>query len=571
MQKLLSTLLTIILFQTSIFSFPVSFPSLCFSNTTTKATIGKGKIIVGGQEQSSEALSDLNRDTTNSQTITKDQITADLNAELNVDVKLLASLVDAVYNGDANKISVVKDYNNTKNKIKEIKQKIQEKLKAKKEEIVKQRKQDLKDKIKEQQFSANEEQDRAIKQEIDNNEEVLELQQSIDNLKIVEEYVKENNIKDKKEIEKYKRLAVENVEIIKDEPSGKLYILTDHTYETGDKIIEAGIERKILEITQDVLNETREGTASDKLAEQINIAKNAINECIDKYTYQGISYGLSRFSSDTDSSLPIAQIGFDILGMIPVVGVLGDFASYKISEYYNDDAGMFLSVVGMTDIYPQAVVVGTAGSVTKAAKDVAKSAKVIEKLIKTISKDGGKTAELAIKTAKKTEKLTKKADFYVTPEGSAISTAQKDIDSLVSKLDVYTPKDKAVFYSGGKANEHAAKEFAKNNHLLTIENTSGGLWLKEQQLYGNIYRIDNVSKTADMYWGTLSKKYANQASGTAHAFVEGADKNRVFWKTEYPTMKNNSEVNRIKYLTEVPGKMPGTVNYKIIKEEGFKK
>ena len=129
MRKLLSTLLTIILFQTSIFAFPVSFPFLYFSNTTTKATIGNGKIIVGGQEQTEEDLQGLNRDVNNSQTITKDQITAALDAELNVDVKLLASLVDAVYNGDANKISVVKDYNKAKKSINEIKQKIQEILK----------------------------------------------------------------------------------------------------------------------------------------------------------------------------------------------------------------------------------------------------------------------------------------------------------------------------------------------------------------------------------------------------------------------------------------------------------
>ena len=129
MRKLLSTLLTIILFQTSIFAFPVSFPFLYFSNTTTKATIGNGKIIVGGQEQTEEDLQGLNRDVNNSQTITKDQITAALDAELNVDITFLVSLADAIYNGDPSKISVVKDYNKAKKSINEIKQKIQEILK----------------------------------------------------------------------------------------------------------------------------------------------------------------------------------------------------------------------------------------------------------------------------------------------------------------------------------------------------------------------------------------------------------------------------------------------------------
>ena len=161
-----------------------------------------------------------------------------------------------------------------------------------------------------------------------------------------------------------------------------------------------------------------------------------------------------------------------------------------------------------------------------------------------------KAGKGVIKTAKATEKIAKKTDFYVTAKGTAISTAQKDVDNLVSKLDVSTPKDKAVFYSGGEINKNAAKEFTGRNKLLTIENTSGGLWLKEQELYGNVYRTDNMSKTADMYWGTLSKKYAGQASGTAHAFVEGADKNRVFWQIEYPTLKSNLNINGIYFYNE---------------------
>ncbi len=95
----------------------------------TKATIGNGKIIVGGQEQTEEDLQGLNRDVNNSQTITKDQITAALDAELNVDITFLVSLADAIYNGDPSKISVVKDYNKAKKSINEIKQKIQEILK----------------------------------------------------------------------------------------------------------------------------------------------------------------------------------------------------------------------------------------------------------------------------------------------------------------------------------------------------------------------------------------------------------------------------------------------------------
>jgi len=52
-----------------------------------------------------------------------------LDAELNVDITFLVSLADAIYNGDPNKLSLVKDYNKAKKSINEIKQKIQEILK----------------------------------------------------------------------------------------------------------------------------------------------------------------------------------------------------------------------------------------------------------------------------------------------------------------------------------------------------------------------------------------------------------------------------------------------------------
>ncbi|WP_372519389.1 hypothetical protein [Candidatus Ruminimicrobiellum ovillum] len=187
MQKLLSTLLTIIFFQTSIFAFPVSFPFLCFPNTTTKATIGNGKIIVGGQEQTEEDLQGLNRDVNNSQTITKDQITAALDAELNVDITFLVSLADAIYNGDPNKLSLVKDYNKAKKSINEIKQKIQEKLTEK-------RRTELEKNIKKIKFSKDKEKQKEIENKLLLDEEIQKLQAANDNKKILKEYLKKNKI-----------------------------------------------------------------------------------------------------------------------------------------------------------------------------------------------------------------------------------------------------------------------------------------------------------------------------------------------------------------------------------------
>ena len=130
MKKILSTLLTILFFQTQIFAFSIPIvPQIFFSagkydnsslrtgfpidatgakvtlkeqgkekEQTTKATIGKGTIIVGGNEQSSEDLKDLNREVSNSQTLTKDQITAALDADINVDIRFITSLIDVAIN-----------------------------------------------------------------------------------------------------------------------------------------------------------------------------------------------------------------------------------------------------------------------------------------------------------------------------------------------------------------------------------------------------------------------------------------------------------------------------------------
>ena len=80
--------------QTSNLS-PKGTTTLSFKNTgneteqTTKATIGEGTIIVGGVEQTD--LAGLNRDMTDSQTITKDMTTGALDASVTIDNRLLTS------------------------------------------------------------------------------------------------------------------------------------------------------------------------------------------------------------------------------------------------------------------------------------------------------------------------------------------------------------------------------------------------------------------------------------------------------------------------------------------------
>jgi len=56
----------------------------------TKATIGKGQIIVDGKEQTEQDLAGLNRAITNTQEITKDEITRALNIDTTIDLRLFS-------------------------------------------------------------------------------------------------------------------------------------------------------------------------------------------------------------------------------------------------------------------------------------------------------------------------------------------------------------------------------------------------------------------------------------------------------------------------------------------------
>jgi hypothetical protein len=45
----------------------------------------------------------------------------------------------------------------------------------------------------------------------------------------------------------------------------------------------------------------------------------------------------------------------------------------------------------------------------------------------------------------------------------------------------------------------------------------------------------------------LSILIESQASGSASLFVEGAKADRIFMKTEYPTLKSNLKMDRLNY------------------------
>ena len=111
----------------------------------------------------------------------------------------------------------------------------------------------------------------------------------------------------------------------------------------------------------------------------------------------------------------------------------------------------------------------------------------------------------------------------------------------VEDLDVSTGPNQAVFYSG-PGNRALAEEFAQQNGKLTLEQTPGGQWLDAQKLFTSGKLTD---EQALVVWGRLSERFAQQASGTAVGFVQGASETSIFNTTEYPALLENPNIVNI--------------------------
>jgi hypothetical protein len=113
----------------------------------------------------------------------------------------------------------------------------------------------------------------------------------------------------------------------------------------------------------------------------------------------------------------------------------------------------------------------------------------------------------------------------------------------IETLDVSTPKNGAVFYSGC-GNRALAEEFAIANGRATLEMTPGGAWLDQQQLF-NTAKSGLTNEQAFQVWSRLSQRYAEGASGNAVGFVDGARTEGIFNTIEYPSLLQNPKILNI--------------------------
>lgn len=122
----------------------------------------------------------------------------------------------------------------------------------------------------------------------------------------------------------------------------------------------------------------------------------------------------------------------------------------------------------------------------------------------------------------------------------------QDLLDEVEAKDVSTARDGAIFYSG-PGNKQLAEQCAEMTGRKTLEQTEGGQWLEQQNLYPD--KGDPNPKftpqEADLVWARLSQRFAEQASGVAFGFVRGAAPDRVFWGTEARVLNTGSTITKV--------------------------
>lgn len=143
-------------------------------------------------------------------------------------------------------------------------------------------------------------------------------------------------------------------------------------------------------------------------------------------------------------------------------------------------------------------------------------------------------------------KLSKAGKEQRVESETSYGKSSSDFDyymGLANKLDVSTPRNGAVFYSG-PGNRARATDFANQNGKFTLETTVGGRYLDSLNLYDKLPK-----EQADMIWRRMSERYAQGATGNVYGFINGSNAGSIFNTVEYPTLLQNENITNI--FTEI--------------------
>jgi len=135
------------------------------------------------------------------------------------------------------------------------------------------------------------------------------------------------------------------------------------------------------------------------------------------------------------------------------------------------------------------------------------------------------------------KKLRQQQETTGKPDLAGREALKQKLLHAVETLDVTSPKDKAVFYSGVPRDVVAADARARS--LTTIETLPDGKWLNDLQLFDkNGLGPDNAYQV----WDRMSEKYAQSASGEVHFVVDHPSPRSTFLRKELPALKKNPNV-----------------------------
>ena len=310
MKKIILTILSIIFFQTQVFSFPAQPTSVLLPNNNSainnsvslscllpadSSSVIPAKSLGGNLSEinTTQSLSKLNRDISTTQELMKNQTTRALNINTTIDLRLLSKegrkdILTALKNAPKNTKQA------TKNLIKDIKTTVSKTEEIIKQTITKQTKDELTKNVDKIKFSKNKQENKKVKDKILRNEELAKLQIAIDNIKVLEEYLKNNNL-DSQTIEKLKELGATGEYSYVIGNNGELLV---YGYEYESKVIDDNNIQMTLStieaLDEKFLKQESKGTYKEILSNTISDATTSIQIAV------GSSKELYKIGKDTN-------------------------------------------------------------------------------------------------------------------------------------------------------------------------------------------------------------------------------------------------------------------------------
>ncbi len=158
---------------------------------------------------------------------------------------------------------------------------------------------------------------------------------------------------------------------------------------------------------------------------------------------------------------------------------------------------------------------------------------VLQMRAATLKNDQASVKALQILVDEKREETRKQLQSLIPKKGIPKDQGKEAWVALVSRLDLSSPRDGAVFWSGDKGN---AIDLATDRHGISLESTSGGCLMDDWRMEGVPWSEKEGEGPPFMkdLWQLMSATYAMQAEGeiatvqTSKKYAEGGGE---MWQT----------------------------------------